>query len=100
MPLPGPLPRPMPVPPPTPPKPGLLPPAGDMASDPVFGSGGTPIFDPGWLDITGPESFPLPPFVGGAIPDPISPGAPRPGPLRPTPDPVALVPLPMEGGGG
>src|SRR5215831_6191741 len=88
------------LPAPLPPRPGLLLPAGDMARDPVFGSGGTPIFDPGWLDITVPESLPLPPFVGGAMPDPRSLGAPSPGPLRPMPDPVALVPPPTEGGGG
>jgi len=100
MPLPEPGPCKMPVPLPDPPRPGLVPPPGDMASDPVVAFAGRPIFVPGWLDITVPDSFPLPPVVGEVETDPVSSGAPRPGPLRPTPDPVGELPPPIEGGGG
>src|SRR5579871_4092296 len=100
MPLPGPSPWPMPVPPLPPPSPGLLPPEGDMARDPVLPVVGSPTFEPGWLDITAPELEPLPPFVDGAKAAPGFNGAPSPRPLRPRPEPVGLDPPLTDGGGG
>src|SRR5215469_2157945 len=90
----------MPVPPAAPPRPGVSPPAGDMASKPVVALGGTPIFVPGWLDITVPDSFPLPPLTGGVGAAPVSRGAPRPGPLRPVPEPRPFGSPLTDGGGG
>ncbi len=60
MPLPGPFPRPMLVPPPAPPRPGLSPPEGDMASEPVPPLG-KPIWNRAELEITAPALAPLPP---------------------------------------
>jgi hypothetical protein len=100
MPLPGSLPRLMPSPPPLPPIPVLSPPVGDMASDPVLPLVGIPTFEPGWLEMTAPALDPLPALFGRASAEPTSVGAPRPSPLRPSPDPVVAEPPPTDGGGG
>src|SRR5580658_10130634 len=96
-PLPGPVPAPIPAPPPEPPRPGLSPPEGDMASDPLPPVLGVPGLEPGSADNTTPELSLLFPaaLLGGARAEPISP--------RPTPFlPEAERPEPgsAEGGGG
>jgi hypothetical protein len=88
----------MPVPPPEPPKPGLSPPAGDIASELLPPVPGRPTFEPGWVEATIPAPVALPPAAfGGARTDPASPGPPRPEPFLPKPE--RLGPDPMEGGG-
>ena len=99
MPLPGPLPWPMLLLTPAPPRPGLSPPAGDIASEPVPPLG-SPTLEPGWLESTAPALAPLPPVVGGETPVPSSSGAPRPAPLRLRPEPAGPEPPATEGGGG
>src|SRR5712671_1650100 len=87
------------VPPPEPPRPGLSPPEGDMASEPLPPVPGSPTFEPGCDETTIPEPVLLPPSAfGGARTDPTSPGPPRPEPLRPEPERPG--PDPTEGGGG
>src|ERR1700733_10969531 len=87
-PLPAPAPRPIPDPPPDPPRPGLSPPDGDIASEPVPALPGTPIFNPGWLETTIPVPLALPPvFAGGAVTEPASMGPPNPVPRFPLPKP-------------
>src|SRR5580692_4706588 len=85
------------APPPEPPRPGLSPPEGDIASDPLLPPG-IPTVEPGWEEITTPEPPLLPPpLLGGASADPESPGPPRPVPFLPEPE---SAPEPMDGGGG
>src|SRR5580704_8456616 len=80
-PLPDPAPRPIPAPPPDPPSPGLSPPDGDIASEPVPPLPGTPILDPGWLETTIPFPAALPPvLIGGVATEPTSIGPPKPAP--------------------
>src|SRR5258706_14625306 len=87
------------VPPPAPPRPGLSPPEGDMASEPLPPVPGSPTFEPGCDETTIPEPVLLPPSAfGGARTDPTSPGPPRPDPFLPEPE--SPGPEPMEGGGG
>src|ERR1700693_460186 len=89
----------MPAPPPEPPRPGLSPPPGDMAREPLPPVPGSPTFEPGCDDTTIPEPLPEPPSgLGGARTEPTSPGPPRPEPLRPEPE--SPGPEPIEGGGG
>src|SRR5271169_3387840 len=84
-------------PPPELPRPGLSPPEGDMASEPLALVLGTPTLEPGWDESTTPEPPPVPPSaLGGARTDPASPGPPRPEPFLP----AAERPAPTEGGGG
>src|ERR1700686_2774159 len=90
----------MPVPEPAPPRPGLSPPEGDMASEPVPPLLGNPTLGPGWLESTAPALAPPPPAVGGARTEPASSVAPRPTPFRPKPAPAELEPPPTDGGGG
>ncbi len=98
-PLPGPSPWPMLAPPPEPPRPGLSPPEGDIAIEPLPPLPGIPTFEPGWDEITIPEPLVFPPSLfGGARTEPESPGPPRPTPFRPEPD--SPGPEPMDGGGG
>src|SRR5271170_1183983 len=98
-PLPGPVPVPMPEPPLDPPRPGLLPPAGDRASDPLPPVPGMPGLEPGWVDNITPEFSGFPPApLGGARTEPTSPGPPRPEPFLPEPE--RPEPEPAEGGGG
>src|SRR5580704_862294 len=100
-PLPGPLPEPIPEPSPRPPRPGLSPPLGDMASEPLPPFPGNPTVEPGWDDKTIPELslLPFPPFDGAST-DPTSPGPPRPAPFLPLPEPNGVEPPPRPGGGG
>src|SRR5579864_4237516 len=100
IPLPGPLPRPMLLPAPAPPRPGLSPPEGDMASEPLPPLLGSATVEPGWLEITAPALAPLPLLVGGARFLPASSGAPKPVPVRLRPEPAEPEPPPTEGGGG
>src|SRR5882672_3016140 len=87
------------VPPPAPPSPGLSPPEGDIASEPLPPVPGIPTFEPGWGETTTPEPALLPPSaLGGARTEPTSPGPPRPDPFLP--DPERPGPEPMDGGGG
>src|ERR1700733_16046040 len=83
-------------PPPEPPRPGLSPPAGDIASELLPPLPGIATCEPGWDETTIPEppAFPLS-TLGGARAEPASPAAPRPEPLLPEP-----VPAPIAGGGG
>lgn len=98
-PLPGPVPVPIPEPPPEPPRPGLSPPAGERASDPLPPLPGIPGLMPGWVDNTTPELPALPPApLGGARAEPTSPGPPRPEPFLPEPE--RPEPASAEGGGG
>jgi len=98
-PLPAPVPLPMPVPPLVPPRPGLSPPPGDIASEPLPPLPGIPIFEPGCEEITIPELSLFPPApLGGARTEPASPGPPRPEPVLPEPERPG--PEPIEGGGG
>src|SRR5262249_22807324 len=97
---PGPSPWPIPDPPPEPPIPGLSPPPGDIARDPVPAVPGIPTFDPGSLDTTIPLPFPTPPPSGGATAEPTSSGRPKPFPWLPKPRPPIDVPPPTLGGGG
>lgn len=98
-PLPGPVPVPIPEPPPEPPRPGLSPPAGDIASDPLPPVSGLPGLEPGAVDSMTPELSVFPPApLGGARAEPMSPGPPRPEPFLP--DPERPEPEPAEGGGG
>src|ERR1039458_4155132 len=99
IPLPGPVPAPIPVPPPEPPRPGLSPPEGDRASDPLPPVPGMPGLEPGSADKATPELSPVPPApLGGARAEPTSPGPPRPVPFLPEPE--RPEPEPAEGGGG
>ena len=98
-PLPGPGPWPMLEPLPEPPRPGLSPPEGDMARDPLPPVPGMPGLDPGSVDNTTPELSLLPVEpLGGARAEPRSPGPPSPEPLLPEPE--SPGPEPTEGGGG
>src|SRR5580658_2451945 len=86
------------APPPEPPRPGLSPPEGDMASEPLPPLG-IPTLEPGWEEITIPEpSLLAASLLGGARTEPASPGPPRPEPFLPEPD--KPLPEPIEGGGG
>ena len=86
------------APPPDPPRPGLSPPEGDMASEPLPPPG-IPTLEPGWDEITIPEPSLLPAsLLGGARTEPVSPGPPRPEPFLPEPE--SPEPEPIEGGGG
>ena len=79
--------------------PGLSPPEGDMASEPLPPLPGMPGLEPGSADKTMPELSLLPPApLGGARADPTSPGPPRPVPFLPEPE--SPEPEPVEGGGG
>src|SRR5208282_2889668 len=85
------------APPPEPPRPGLSPPDGDIASEPLLPPG-IPTVEPGWEEITTPEPALLPPpLLGGARAEPESPGPPRPVPFLPEPE---SAPEPIDGGGG
>lgn len=96
-PLPGPEPVPMPEPPPEPPMPGLSPPEGDIAREPLPPVPGRARSAPGLVDTTTPELSVFPAAdLGGARGEPISPGAPRPMPALPE----AEGPEPAVGGGG
>jgi len=96
-PLPGPVPFPMPEPLPEPPRPGLSPPAGDMASNPLPPVPGLPGCEPGSVDKTTPELSVFPPApLEGARAEPTSPGPPRPEPRLPEPE----RPEPEPAGGG
>ena len=87
------------APPPEPPRPGLSPPAGDIASEPLPPLPGIPTFEPGSDEITTPELSPFPPAPsGGARTEPASPGPPRPEPVLPEPE--RPEPEPAGGGGG
>ena len=87
------------APPPEPPRPGLSPPEGDIAIEPLPPLPGIPTLEPGWDEITIPEPLVLPgSLLGGARTEPESPGPPRATPFRPEPDRPG--PEPMEGGGG
>src|SRR5277367_1286295 len=89
------------LPPPAPPTPGLSPPVGDMASDPVAAVLGNATLGPGWLESTTPALGPLPPVLGGAGGGgPASSGAPRPEPLRPEPELLGPELPARDGGGG
>jgi len=61
---------------------------------------GSATVEPGWLEITAPALAPLPLLVGGARFLPASSGAPRPAPVRLSPEPAEPEPPPTEGGGG
>jgi hypothetical protein len=99
-PLPGPVPLPIPVPPPAPPTPGLSPPLGERANDPLPPLP-RPGFEPGSADNTTPEFSLFPPApLGGASTEPTSPGPPRPEPLLPEPVAPEPDPDPTEGGVG
>ena len=85
------------VPPPAPPSPGLSPPEGDIASEPVPPLLGRPTFDAGLgrnhcTSIGAAAST----HVGGARFAPASSGAPRPAPLRPEPPPFVPDPPPTD----
>lgn len=96
-PLPGPEPAPMPVPPPEPPRPGLSPPEGDRAREPLPPLPGTPGLEPGSADKTTPELSEVPlAALGGARAEPTSPGPPSPRPFLPEPEPAEIE----LGGGG
>jgi hypothetical protein len=96
-PLPEPEPAPIPVPAPEPPRPGLSPPAGDRARDPLLPLPGTPGLEPGSPDKTTPELSVVPlAALGGARAEPMSPGAPRPKPFLPEPE---LTEVELGGGG-
>src|SRR5579862_7724793 len=99
-PLPVLSPWPMPVPPPAPPRPVLSPPEGDMASEPMPPLVGKPTLEPACVDMTVPAVAPLPPLVGLARFEPASMGAPKPAPLRPSPEPAEFDPPAIDGGGG
>ena len=87
------------APPAEPPRPGLSPPEGDIAIEPLPPLPGIPTLEPGWEEITIPEPLVLPPsLLGGARTEPVSPGPPRPTPFRPEAD--NPEPEPMDGGGG
>jgi hypothetical protein len=88
------------VPPPDPPTPALSLPVGEMASAPAPPLEGIPTFGPGCAEITAPAFGPLPPLVEDGAADPVSIGAPNPGPMRPSPEPDAPDPPPTDGGGG
>lgn len=86
-------------PPPEPPRPGLSPPEGDIASEPLPPLPGMPTLEPGCADTTIPELSLFPPApLGGARTEPASPGAPSPEPFLPEPE--TPEPEPTEGGGG
>src|ERR1700675_1337649 len=87
------------VPPPEPPRPGLSPPEGDIASEPLPPVPGSPTVEPGCEETTTPEPELFPPSdFGGARTDPMSPGPPSPKPFLPEPE--SPGPEPTEGGGG
>src|ERR1700746_917747 len=87
------------VPLPEPPRPGLSPPEGDIASEPLPPVPGSPTFEPGCEETTTPEPALLPPSAfGGARTEPASPGPPRPNPFLPEPE--SPGPEPTDGGGG
>jgi hypothetical protein len=84
---------------PEPPRPGLSPPDGDIASEPLPPVPGSPTVEPGCDETTTPEPELLPPSaLGGATTDPVSPGPPRPMPRLPEPE--SPDPDSSEGGGG
>jgi hypothetical protein len=69
------LPVPIPEPPPEPPRPGLSPPEGDIASEPLPPVPGRARSEPGLVDRTTPELSELPAAdLGGARGEPRSPG--------------------------